>query len=110
MTKVTLTTGKVVLIRDMKVSDSEAAAQEVAPRSNGDANVLQVLAQKALVKRLVVAVDDKALSMTEKEDIDGLFSIREYNQVLTAIKKMTGDDGGNEPRLEVVNSGEQSPG
>ena len=106
VSKVTLSTGKVVLLREMKISDTEIAAQAVASRSNGDQNLLQILMQKELVKNLIVAVDDKKLSGSEKEDMDSLFSIAEYGQLMSVIKKITGDDMGKEPRLEVVSSGD----
>jgi hypothetical protein len=105
--KVTLSTGKVVHMRMLKISDTEVAAQEVAPRSNGDSNVMQLLMQKALVKNLLLKYNDKDLSAAEKEDMDGLFSMAEYNQLIQVVKEMGGgDDLAKKPQLEVVSSGD----
>ena len=52
--KVTLSTKKVVLLREMKISDQETAAQEVSHRADGDANLMGLFMQKALVKNLIV--------------------------------------------------------
>lgn len=106
--KVTLSTGKVVILRELKISHTELAAQEVAPRANGDANVLQLLMQKALLKNLLIQVDGKDLSAAEREDMDELFSIGEYSQLLKVVQKVSGgDESGKEARLEVVNSGDK---
>jgi len=106
--KATLSTMKVVLLKEMKISHTEIAAQEVASRANGDSNVMQVLMQKALVKNLLVSVDGKELSASDREDMDNLFSMAEYSQLLTVIKKMSGvDDLGKPPVFEIVNSGDK---
>jgi hypothetical protein len=105
--KVTLSTGKVVLLRELKISHTEQAAQQVASKANGDSTLLQLLMQKQLVKNLLISIDDKALTPQEREGIDDLFSIGEYNQLLQAIREMTGDAMGNGFRLEVVSSGDK---
>lgn len=105
--KVTLSTKRVVLLRELKISDTESAAQEVAGRSNGDANLLSLLMQKALVKNLLVQVDGKAVSAVEREDLDSLFKLGEYNQLMQAIKMMTGgDESEKKPLLEVASIGD----
>ena len=105
--KVTLSYGKVVLIREMKVSDTEKAAQMVAQKASGDSNMLQILMQKALLQILLVQVDGKALTGMEKEDIDSLFKMGEYTQLLKVIGKMYGEDEkGKEPLVEFANASE----
>lgn len=107
--KATLGTGKVVYLRMMKIGDTELAAQAASPRSNGDSNVLQILMQKELVKLLLVKVDEKELSASDKEDLDALFTVVEYGQVMQVVSAMTGGDelGKFKPQLEVVASGDK---
>ena len=105
--KVTLSTKKVVLLREIEIGDTETAAQEVASRSNGDANVLQLLMQKALVKNLLVQIDGKTVSASEREDLKSLFKMAEFNQLMHAIKEMMGgSESEKKPLLEVVNIGD----
>lgn len=100
--KVTLSTGKVVLIRDMKIKHQELAAQAVGNR-HSDAQLAQGMAvQNELVKILLVSVDDK--EVRSHDNLDDLFSMGEYKQVLKAIEKIGGGDEGA-PLLEVVSSG-----
>lgn len=102
--KVTCSTKKIVLLRQPKIKHTELAAQEVASRANGDANVLSLLMQKALLKQLVVQVNDKAVTARDLEDMDDMFSLAEYNQLMTVVKKlMGGDETGKEPSVEFVN-------
>lgn len=109
--KIVLATGKVVILRQMTVGDTETAAQQVAPRANGDANLLQLLMQKALVQLLVVKTADnetselKTLTGNQKEDIDSIFELAEYGQVLQVIQKISGSDSisvGNVPKIEIL--------
>lgn len=103
VTKVTLSTGKVVLLRDLKIKHTELAAQAAAHRAGGDANVLMILMQKELMKLLIVKVDDKVSSASDLEDMDGLFSLMEYSQLSSVVKKLTGgDEMGKLPATEVV--------
>ncbi len=106
--KVVLSTGKVVVLRELKISDTEIAAQEVAPRANGDSNLLQVFMQKVLLKNILVSIDGKPLTATEREDMDSLFKMGEYSQLMKVIAEMSGgDDLLKKPRIEVVSSGDK---
>lgn len=106
--KVTLSTGKVVIMRNMKITDTETAAQEVAPRANGDQQVLQILMQRSLVKNLLLKIGDKDLTPTDREDLDALFSMSEYSQLLKVVSKISGgDDMGKDAQIEVVSSGDK---
>lgn len=106
VTKVTLSTHKTVLLRELKIKHTELAAQAVSPRANGDANVLALLMQKELLKLLIIQINDKPVSASELEDMDSLFSMAEYGQLLQVVKQMTGGaDAGKAPATEVVSFG-----
>lgn len=103
--KVTLSSGKIVYLRELKISDTETAAQMVALKANGDNNMLQVYMQKALLQLVLVAIADatgsrQALSAMQKEDLDSLLTMGEYTQLLKVISKISGgDDMGKEAVL-----------
>jgi hypothetical protein len=104
--KVTLSTQKVVLLRVMKISDTENAAQQVAKRADGDSSLMQVMMQKALLQSLLVSIDGKALNALEREDLDSILSMGEYTQLLKVVGKLAGgDDAGKEPQIELVSGG-----
>ena len=64
--------------------------------------------QKALVKNLLIQVDGKELSANERQDMDGLFSMMEYTQLLSVVREISGgDELGKKPQLEVVLCGDQ---
>jgi hypothetical protein len=106
-TKVTLSSGKIVLLRELKISDTELAAQEVASRANGDQLLMQVFMQKALLKNLLLQVDGKTVDAVEREDLDSLFTAAEYGQLISVMNKLSGgDDAKKEPGLEVVFTGD----
>lgn len=106
--KATLSSGMVVILRQFRISDTEIAAQEVSSRANGDANLLQLLMQKALVKNCLIEINGVAVSAAQREDLDSLFTISEYGQVMKVIQKVSGgDDLGKEPTIEHITSGDR---
>lgn len=107
--RATLSTGKVVLLREMKISDAENAAKEVSKRAAGDQTLLQIYSQKVLVRNLIVQIDGRKPTQADKEDMDSLFSIQEYGQIISVIQKMQGGDDMGEAQIEVVNTGSASP-
>lgn len=112
LVKVVLSTGKVAFLRPIKISDTELAAQQVSVRANGDINVLQIMMQKALVQMLLMRTaaneteEPKTLTGNEKEDLDSVFDMSEYGQILRVVGKMSGIEEGagklGMPKMELV--------
>lgn len=103
--KATLTSGKVVLVRSLKISHFELAVKAVGSRGKGNNTLQQVLTNKELMKILLYSVDGKVLGPTDAEDLDALFTIAEYQQVQQVIGEMAGAvDGENDagPKIETV--------
>ena len=108
-TKVTLSTKKVVILRDPKIADQELAAQAAARSSKSDNPVaLAIGMQKELIKQLVVQVDEKKPRPSELEALDTFFTYREYMELSSVVSKIAGmgDMAGNEPQTEQVKFGE----
>ena len=107
VSKFTLTGGKVIYLREPMIGDTETAAQ-VAGKKAGSENQLHagILVQKEMLKLLLVKVDEKELKLQDKEQLDKLFTYKEYQQALKALKMVMGDEG-NDPLVEIVTSGEQ---
>ena len=109
LVRVVLKSGKAVYLRKMKIADTENAARICARGSDGDANLLQMLMQKELAKLLIVKIGPNreavpvTVSAQEKEDMDALFDMTEYSQVLKAIGIMAGsEDAGKTPLMEML--------
>lgn len=108
VTKVTLSTKKVVLLREPKISDQDFAAQAASRTVKGDNVVgLSFALQKELLKQLIVKIDDKQPRPSELESLDTWFNIREYAELQHVVNKMTGlgEVAGNEPTTEQVKFG-----
>lgn len=111
VTKVTLGTGKTVLLRELQIKHTELAAQAASPKARGDQMLLGMLMQKELLKLLVVAVgqpgqEPQPVKPVQLEDLDSHFSMREYGQLMQVIGELTGgaDDMGK-AQIEAVNFG-----
>lgn len=109
LVKVVLSSGKVVYLREMKISDNEKAAQKVSRRADGDPLVMQVMMNKAILQGLLAKVSateaeaPRDITAIEKEDMDALFKLSEFTQLLKVIAKISGvEDAGNEPKMEFV--------
>lgn len=93
--KVTLSSGKIVFLRDPKIKHQELAVRAVGNKASNQIETA-LLMQKELVKILVVQINEKAPTPQELEDLDALFSIAEYMQVNQVISQlMGGADAGN---------------
>lgn len=115
--KVILSSGKVVLLRDMKIKYKNQAAQIAGKKVKGDNQIhLQGLMNDELLKLLVLSVDDKEISKTEIEDLDGLFSFLEFTQLTKAVTKISGwdeeekDGGAGKFEMEIVTGSKHSLG
>jgi len=105
--KVILSTKKVVILRELKIADTELAAQAVSTRAGDNPMLMQLFMQKELVKMLLLEIDGKKPSEKEKEDLDSLLTVKEYSQVTKVVSKVAGldDKGEAEPQLELANIG-----
>ena len=110
--KITLSSGKILLLREQKISDIESAAS-IAGKNVGDNNaLLGVRLQKEMLKLLMVEVGGKKPTMTEREMLDTLFTPSEYMEATRAVQKISSaaqvDEQGNEKPLsmEFVSTGE----
>lgn len=79
-----LKTGKKVILREPEVGDQEAAAENVTNQSDNQF-VFGMNVQKELIKMLLISIDGKKLSGTEKENLKGLFTLQEYNQLILGV-------------------------
>lgn len=101
--KVTLSTGKIVLVREPKIKDQELATRAAAATVKGDnAFNMGMAIQKEMLKLLIVRVNENLPKAAELEDLDGMFSYGEYMQMLKVVGKVAGmdDDLGNAFKIE----------
>lgn len=108
--KVVLKSGKEVLLREPSINDGEMAAQLAAPRAGDNPFLLQMFAQKELLKLLLVSVDGKKITAKDAEGINEMFNPGEYGTLLKVLNKVGGgDEAGKDqlPGIELVTSGER---
>jgi hypothetical protein len=108
--KITLSTGKVVLLREMKIKYQEQATMLAAKKAGDSELSASAAMQSELLKILLVQVDGRVPSVVERENLDNLFTYPEYLQISRAIQKVCGLDGGKDFldkfELEIASSGE----
>ena len=91
--KVTLSSGKVVYMRDMKIEDQELAAIAAGSKVSTD-NLLAngVVMQKELLKNLLLKVDEKQLTAAEKEDLNKHFTFKDYQELQSVVNEIAGSE------------------
>lgn len=110
--KVKMSSGKEVILRQIKIKDQELAAKAAARVGEDSKYGMAIAMQKELVKILLVQVDGRTLKAVEKEDLDSLFTYSEYMQLVEVLGKITdvgNADMGN-AQIELVTSGSTSHG
>lgn len=103
-TKVTLFSGKVVVLRELRVRHQEQAAQIAASQSDGNHTLLQLKMNKELLKLLIVSIDGKTPKPIELEDLDNLFSFKEAAQLYHVLNQLAGSEDLGKYQIEHVNS------
>jgi hypothetical protein len=104
--KVTLSSGKVVMLREMKIKHQTLATQAVGSKAGDNQLLMATLMQQELLKTLLVNIDGRPVSGQEREDLDSLFSYVEYNQLSRVIGQIAGGDAG-ECKTEIATIGKQ---
>ena len=100
--KMTLSSGKVVIIFTPKQSDLNEATREAGLKAGNDNQAyLGIQMQRCLTARLIHSVDGKELGMMEKQDPD-IFTIQENAEISKQVTEMAGLDVGNEIQTEIV--------
>jgi hypothetical protein len=107
--KITLPTGKVVLLKDIEMRDEEFAARAAAKKSGDSAMGMGYAMHNELLKVLIVEVDGKKLSASDKEQLGKFLSYKEFVMVRKVLEKLMGETEA-EPTVEFVTGGQQSPG
>jgi hypothetical protein len=105
--KVTLSSGKVAYLRDMKIEDQELAAIAAGRSAPADNQLaMGVVMQKELLKILLIQVGEKKLSGSEKEDLNSLFSYTDYREITSVVGQIAGvDDPLGKLQIEHVSFG-----
>lgn len=94
--KITLKSGKVVLLREPKIQDIETATQIAGKEAGDNQALLSITLQKEMLRKLLVAVDGKELSKSDKLQLDKLFKVPEYLRLTNIVQKLMDDGQGNE--------------
>lgn len=104
--KVVLSSGKEVLMRDMKIKYQNLALKAVGSKAGDNNSLLGSMMQQELVKILIVQVDGQAVDPKAMEDLDSLFSYQEYLQIVSFVGQLMGGNSLGEFKNEIVNIGD----
>lgn len=104
--RVSLPSGKVIHMREMKMKYEDLAMQAVGTRGKGNEAYQQKLMADELMKILLVDVDGKVLAPADREKLNDILDYRDIVAVRKIMLKITGSDEGESyaPNLEVVSS------
>ena len=105
--KITLSTGKVVMMREMRIRYQNLAIKAVGSQAKDNQALLGTLAQQELLKILIANVNGKEMTHRELEKLDELFSYPELIQLMKVLDKISGGDDVGEFQTEIVMSGDR---
>jgi len=100
--KCTLSTNRVVILREFELRHQRAAVEVAGARANNNQALLGMLIQDEILKQLVVSIDGEKVSRPKLETIDRIFSAVEYRELMKVIEQMVGEAA--TPKIEMVNS------
>ena len=105
--RVTLSTGKKVLLRVPKIKHQEQALRMVGKRAQGNPELSTFLTGVEMVKILLAKVDETEYQYKdfETKSIDDLFSNNEMRQLGKALQQYMGEEDDFLPQIEAVHIG-----
>ncbi len=103
--KVTLGSGKIVLLRDITLKHEEMAAQSVGDKAGDSSTLMAYFMQNEMLKQIVIKVNDHELTANDRETIDKFLDYGELIQVRKVVGKLTGENKAAEPKIEQVSFG-----
>ena len=104
--KVTLSSGKVVLLRELKIKHTKLAARAAGGKNTNNTALMGIEMQEELLRMLIAKVDEVVPSHAQLLDLDSLFSVSEYTQLAKVVSGMMGGDEG-EPTVSMSSTGAQ---
>jgi len=106
--KVTLGSGKVVLLRDIKIKHYELAMKAAGQKAGKNDLLAGFTSNVELLKMLIVQIDEKDIGKSQIENLDELFTASEFRQLAKYLDKMQQSEGEDEdPKSEVVSYGKE---
>jgi len=100
---------KTVFLRKMKISFKGMAMKAALSRSNNDRNHAMAILDEEIMKLLLVSIDSKEVSASQKEDLDSLFEPAEFWKLLEVLSQITGMDteGDTAPLVKIAFTGKR---
>lgn len=97
--KITLSSGKVVLLREPKMKHMRMAEKLAGGKMDS------LVFTEELVKQLIAKVDDTDIKKPDLLDVDELFSVAEFLQVSQVAQSLMGNGPEAKPKVEQVFGG-----
>lgn len=111
--KVILSSGKVVLFKEMEMKHEELATQIASGKAGENITMVGYYMQSELIKLLIAGFSKttdgkpKKMSAVELEDMSATFSYRDISQMRKVVGKLMGEDSAKELPIEMISFGAQ---
>lgn len=103
-----LKTGKKVVLRPGKIADEESAAARIPDEKSKNKFSYGLALQMEIIRMRIVSVDGKRPSAVQLEDLDKLFTSREFAQVIKFIEHEGKEGNDLMPQVnQVASSGKE---
>ena len=103
--KVVLSSGKEVLLKEMKIKYQNLALKAVGNKAGENKALLASMMGQELLKILIFQIDGVAPGPKELENLDDIFSFQDFQEITGVIGKIMGGDEMGELQTEIVNIG-----
>lgn len=99
--KVTLSSGKVVLLKDLELADEELASQLASQKTGDNTTSYAYALLNELTKLLIIKINDKEYKGVSKSTAHKDLSYQEFMQLRTVVGKLMGGTS-EAPKLEIT--------
>jgi hypothetical protein len=92
LVKCTLSTGKVVLLREPRIEFQALASQRIGGKAGDDKFTYVLMLNKEMLRLMIHSINEKPVDQKALLDLDAHLSYLEFNQLSTVIGKLTGGE------------------
>lgn len=105
--KVTLSSGKVVLLREPQIEFQSLASQRIGGKAGDDKFTYMIMLNKEMIRLMIHSVDGKKVSQKDLLSLDEHFTLKDFNELSRVVTQLTGGDDPLELNVETVPFGDK---
>lgn len=102
--QVTLSTGKIVVLSEVTIAMKNEALEMAGMKTQSQGRAFDARFQDELLRCMIHSVNNVTPSGHDKENLDKLFDLNEYSELMMGVQEVMGGTALKKPKVEILTS------